>query len=417
MVSLFILMVVVTLSLTLLISMRSFAAKQQNFTQPRQIARSAVDYLGFYLAQAADLNVSENGPNNPNALVMYYSFGKAKVGGGPAPTPIQASYNNLTVAQAAEGLGDEGTDIITLSVPTDPFSFEVGTWPSNNESGKNLYVKYRAGCPDSDKNLEMFKKAVGARHVGSGTSDWESGLLTIRDSAGTWRYFQITGIQPAGPNDCDDPNGDVIHVTFVSGQSDQINPPGGWEGVQMPPYYIKAGIDFTSFRVRNGNLEQKLSSVDPDETFVPGLFDPACDKTPRPIGCKGNGFTPIVENVEDLQIAYIYNDGDVWNSSDGAKALTTVNADGIPPQAQTAPGVIPTARDIVNVRALRVSIVGKSNRLDIGARGLSAWQERYRRPASEDRGAAGTYDQLATGVFDRYRLTTTLAIRNRMLGF
>ncbi len=100
-VSLFILSVVMALALTLLVAMRSFAAKQQNFTQPRQISRSAVDYLGFYLAQAADLNVTENGPVNPNALIMYYSFGKDAASGGS--TPVQASYNNLSAAASDSG--------------------------------------------------------------------------------------------------------------------------------------------------------------------------------------------------------------------------------------------------------------------------------------------------------------------------
>ena len=51
-VSVLILSVVMIVALTLLVSMRSFAAKQQAFTAPRQSARSAIDYLSFFLAGA-----------------------------------------------------------------------------------------------------------------------------------------------------------------------------------------------------------------------------------------------------------------------------------------------------------------------------------------------------------------------------
>ena len=73
-------------------------------------------------------------------------------------------------------------------------------------------------------------------------------------------------------------------------------------------------------------------------------------------------------------------------------------------------------------------MIARSNPLDIGARGLSAAPPAapvpgdirregiYRRPALEDH-ALGPLDTVATGVFDRYRLTTTLILRNRMLGF
>jgi hypothetical protein len=63
-------------------------------------------------------------------------------------------------------------------------------------------------------------------------------------------------------------------------------------------------------------------------------------------------------------------------------------------------------------------VIGRSNPLDIGARNLTVAVSsgRVRRQALEDH-TEGPPDTVANGVFDRYRLTTTLLLRNRMLGF
>ena len=68
------------------------------------------------------------------------------------------------------------------------------------------------------------------------------------------------------------------------------------------PVVLWAGVSYVSFRVRNGTLEQKN-----------GMFDRTTDKP-------GAAFFPIMENVEDLQVAYIYGRGaqagNVWNTVD-----------------------------------------------------------------------------------------------------
>ena len=134
------------------------------------------------------------------------------------------------------------------------------------------------------------------------------------------------------------------------------------------------------------------------------------------VGCISVG----VENVEDLQIAYVFADGTVWNTATQVLATTAPNgaASNIPEQALTDPAVTPGPRDVVNVRGLRISVIARSNPLDIGARGLSAALSsgRMRRRAVEDH-PAGPVDTIANGAFDRFRLTTTLVLRNRMLGF
>lgn len=421
-VSVLILSVVMVVALTLLLSMRSFASKQQAFTAPRQSSRAGIDYLSFFLAGASDLNVEAG---NPNALVMWLTYGD---NGTSAGAPRQVSYNNLTAAQAAAGFGDEGTDIITLSVPTNPVRIPIVKWTGSAVASKTMDVNFTAGCPDNVKNLELFKQVTGAVQVGPKEL---SGILTVQDSAGRWRYMQITDYNWSK---CElavgaDPTLEVIHIQITPGNSDQLNPPGGWREDLVEPFTINAGIDFTSFRVRNRNLEQKTSGVDAGGAYSPGIFNPACDGTAPGGGCPTIGFTPVVENVEDLQIAYVFRDGTVWNTRNQTLATTGPGgaASNIPEQVATV-SAAPGARDITNVRALRISVTARSNPLDIGARQLSTGisptpvpgstlrEGLYRRPALEDH-AQGPVDTVATGVFDRYRLTTTLVLRNRMLGF
>jgi hypothetical protein len=179
---------------------------------------------------------------------------------------------------------------------------------------------------------------------------------------------------------------------------------------------LNAGVDYTSFRVRNRSLEQKTSGFDGTK-YSPGIFDPVCDVKSPAGTCPAIGFTPVVENVEDLQVAYLFRDGEMWNT--GIKVLPLADSY-IPQQAASnpPPAAEPGAQDVVHVRALRISVITRSNPLDIGARGLSASLDAglYRRHALEDH-PEGPLDSVANGVFDRYRLTTILVLRNRMLGF
>lgn len=406
-ISLLILSVVMIVALTLLVSMRSFAAKQQSFTAPRQTARSAVDYLTFFAAGASDQNVEQG---NPNALLMWASFGTST-----AATLRQASFNNLTAAQATAGFGDEGTDIVTFAVPTSPVRMPIAAWDPADVAGTQMAVNYTAGCSTDDAaNLASFRAATGARTI---AGKEQSGLLTAQDDAGRWRYVQITDYVSS---DCAAAGGtdEVIRVLVTPGQTAQLHPPGGWRGDLEEPFYLIGGIDFTSFRVRNRNLEQKTSGVDGSGRYSPGIFDPGCDGTVAAAGCPSIGFNPVVENVEDLQVAYVYLDGTIWNTA--VQVLATAAPDGtasnVPEQGTT--GTALGARDVAGVRALRISVIARSNPMDIGSRGLSAdvSSGRFRRVALEDH-PAGPPDTIAGGVFDRYRLTTTILLRNRMLGF
>ncbi len=416
-VSILILSVVMIVALTLLVSMRSFAAKQQAFTAPRQSARAAVDYLSFFLAGASDLNTVQG---NPNALVMWTTFGSNVTA---ATTLRQASFNDLTAAQETAGFGDAGTDIISLSFATNPIRIPILSWTGDTVAGNTALLNYSAGCGpainDDTANFALFKQVTGATTVGANEV---SGLLPVQDSFGRWRYLQITRYVSSN---CaamtgSTPTREVISIEFAPGSADQVHPPGGWRNDLALPLTLNAGVEYTSFRVKNRTLEQKTTGFDGDGVYSPGFFNPDCDGNARGTDCPSIGFTPVVENVEDLQVAYVFRDGTIWNTGTQELATNAPNGDAsnVPAQAMTIT-VSPSDPDVRNVRALRVSTIARSNPLDIGARGLSGWDganSPYRRAALEDH-TQGPLDTIANGVFDRYRLTTTLVLRNRMLGY
>ena len=398
MVSLTILVIVMVVMLTLLFSMRSFAERLQTRLIPRQTSRQSINYLGFYVEGAADLNPLGN---NPNALVMWQV-------GATDNSLIQVTYNNLTGTEQgnavlpATGLmpantsttfGDIGTDLITLAVPTDPTSVPVAIWPGNQHAG-TLDFNYSAGCPDDTRNLQMFQEATGFLGTGNQTS---SPILTLVDSMGNWVYYQITGYQGSTCSNLGGTN-KIVHAVMTPGQS-AVNIPSGHPNL-VSPVSLMTGVRYVSFRVKGGNLQQKQ-----------GFFDPANPDA---------GFSSIVEDVEDLQIAYIYGAApdptkpNVYTYNTSTDLIpATVTPYGVPLQAGLNSVQVPTAWDITNVQGLRISISSRSKALRLTSLRLSqrvAETINNFRPAVEDR-AKGPVDG-----FDHYRATTTLMIRNRMLG-
>jgi hypothetical protein len=282
----------------------------------------------------------------------------------------QASYNN----NANANLADVGTDIITVALPISGMPIPCDTWVGNLNAS-NSWWKFLAGCPDGDLNVQLFKEATGY--------DSATGMsppLVLVDSHGNSTLFQITNYlegENVG-NSCDDEV--FMHVTANSGLSDGINPPGAPPGIDTTDLTIKAGVKFRAFRVRDGWLEQK-----------DGIFNPNTDNP-------GNDFVPLLPNVEDLQIAWLYNDGTVWNSA--AQQLPV----------GVYPGVIPSQAtgnpyDVENVMGLRMTVTARSS-TEI------YWEDgnRFRRPAAEDHTASGVTDR-----FYHESVTELAMIRNRNL--
>lgn len=393
-VSLLVLVIVMVVTLGLLFSMRSFAERQTSKTAPRQTARQAIDYVSFFAGGASDLN--QGGiANNPNAIVTYWVDG-----GG---TVKQASYNNLTTAQEGAGLGAAGTDILTVFLPVNPTPIPVSSWAGFNVAGKSN-LNYVAGCGSSSaQNNALFKAATGA-HVETAFGASEvSDLLIATNPTGAWGYYRITSYDSAP--DCTRA-GAAIQVVSNATSSQQVANPAGQPSLADPVSLI-AGLQIVSFRVRqdaNGtfNLEQKQ-----------GLFNPATDNP-------GTAFVPVVEDVEDLQVAWLYNQAlaggaTIFGTATTPFPVTVTN--GVPSQGGRGGDA---AYDVTRIAGLRISIVARSKALRFGSLRLTASRgpqptpnpqlKLAFRPAVEDR-AAGAVDG-----FDHQRITTTVMLRNRMLG-
>lgn len=408
MVSLLLFTIVMIVALSLLFSMKSFADRQQVKTSARQEARRATDYLASLVAGATDLNDASD-PPSPNAIVSWYAR-------GPASTPVQASYNNLPLGSA---FGEPGTDIVSLAVPANPIRVPFTRWPGQ-QSASTAWLDYREGCPDDDALRRNFLALTGADSTGNQA---KSGVLSVVDANGTWSYYQITRYLQFDCSSVSAATGlpDPIHVVANPGLSDGVNPPGG-QPTLVPPVFLAGGMRFVSFRVRRGgdgvpNLEQKQ-----------GLFDPATD-------APGTAFTPIVPNVEGFQVAYLYGespDGSgrtIFNTFDPALGadvpvpdIPGLGNNGVPPQGTGS------LFDVTRVLGLRVSITARSAPLRFGARSVSVRRGgetlTNSRPRSEDRPGAGPDEFEVPGAaagarvgdFDHHRMTSTLLIRNRMLG-
>jgi len=369
-ISMTLLLIVLVLSLSFLFGMRAFAERQELFAEPRQTARRAVDYLSEAAKSASDMNPLGA---NPNALVVWYKKGGVNT---------QASWNNVQNA----ALADVDTDILTLCRATASRRIAFNNWSIGAtettffSAADRATLLFRDGCNDANANMAMLMQltgncastsCVGGVYPCACTSD----LLMVADSTGAWSYFTISnynGYTTACPNG-------VVQVLLTPAGAATIGPPVT-HNVTVPAN-LSAGVRFFSFRVRDGQLQQKQ-----------GLFDQGVD-------APGANFTPLLEDIEDLQVAWVFDDGTIWNDTTAHRLGTTNQV----PSQDTVGGIV---RDVTAVRGLRISVTARAPR-DLPNQVTA----RYVRPASEDR--------LVGAVRDRryhYRLTSTLMVRNRMLG-
>ena len=363
-ISMTLLVVVLVVSLSFLFSMRTFSQRQELTAQPRQTARRALDYVAYYVRGASDLNARKN---NPNAIVVWFDNSGVN---------RQASYNNLTGSEVGNGtvdadtttFGDVGTDLISLAVPPLwPMNIQYSPVSGSSSTGDAFYS---VGCPDDALNFQMFKDATGCCD-----SSGNSPILTLTQPDGTWAYFQITGYQQSA---C--PDG--VHITANHGNSLGINPPGGPPLTE--PYFITGGTTFLAFRIFQNQLQQHR-----------GFFNPTTPST---------DWTTLLGDMEDLQVAYIFNDGTIWNRA--GNTMTTTGQ--VPTQVYDSTA----ATDISQVVGLRVSVTARSAVLPTFRPGPVVYQLR---PAAEDH-AGQTQSQLGTDRYLHDRITATVMLRNRMLG-
>ncbi len=373
-VSLTILVIVLVLSMSLLFTMKNFAQRQRQFAEPRQNARRAIDYIGGYIRAATDLNFREA---NPNCLPIWVRDQDGNL--------VQATYNNVQ----DQNLAEVGTDILNLGYATSITNIPLGTKPSPIAGAGTVNFNFSQGCPNDALNMQLFKEMTGGCQACPGGGGCCSDLLgVVNDQADGWDYLTIANYTSSNCAAVLAGSGDVIQTTYIAGQTNHVNRPEAANHLQTQ-CHITGGHAFISFRVQRTDpgdvttceLQQKR-----------GIFDPTDADT---------GFFGLLEGIEDLQIAYIYSDGVIWNDSAAHQIATNGNV----PRQDGAGGGAATD-DVTNVMGVRVSIVSRANTpVPIMERA------KFFRPSSEDRA-----EDLNRDRFYHYRLTSTVMIRNRNLG-
>lgn len=347
-----------TIASQLIVSMKRSSDRMRISAEANLRAQKAIDFLAMYIRGATDMNPVAG---NPAAIMTWYEFGG---------NPVQGSFNNVTNAN----LADVGTDIITIAKADSNNQALCLYWPGF-QHGANSRWQFGPLCPGNPTgNLDLFKELTNEN---GGLSE----PILLVDDSGQYSWYQITSyndawntVQGCGlvPPE--------IHVGANVGNSNVVNPPGGQPSL-VQPINMMLGVNFYSFRVRNGWLEQKR-----------GMFNPNTDNP-------GTAFFPLIPNIEDLQFAWAFTDGTVWNSS--VQQLPTGAYPNNVPSQGTA-----QLYDVINCNALRVSVVARSGE-------ELAWDSVavHSRPAVEDHPGGGN-DR-----FFHHRATTLVMIRNRNLLF
>jgi len=343
----------------LLVSMRRTSDRMRLSGDARRTAQQAAEYLALHVRGASDTNSERD---NPAAILVWYERNGAAV---------QATWNNVT----DPALADPGTDILTVARPDTLIRSRCLFWPGSANTGANARWQFGLGCPDGQANLDRFKELTGY--------DPDTGVgqpVLIVDALGQYSFYQVTNYLDAWnvSQGCSQTPPE-LHVVANPGLSNMLNPPGGQPSM-VQPIHMLLGVRFHSFRVRNGSLEQKE-----------GVFDPAADNP-------GSRFVPVLPNVEDVQVAWIYRNGEVWNTPTQQLPLGTY-PNGVPLQGTNDP------YDVVNIVGLRVNVVSRSAQelgRDIDTR-------LRQRQAMED-GSGGIPDR-----FYHHQVTTLAMVRNRNL--
>lgn len=360
--------IIMVLTGQLVFAMRRSALQQQYQVDARQTARGAADYVNFMLRGAMD-------PPNENAGSIALLF-RTSWGG----TDTQLTYDNVTDAD----LADVGTDVITFARFHEASTVTPARAPGGQHSA-NWWWAFDGGCrtgatqaEQEAANIALFKQLTGYVAEGSLSEP----LLILDDNGQTAVYYictYLTAQCDASPP-CDQP---CIKVQANPGCTGGVVPPGGYPGYVNPQLLI--GLRFATLRVKNGWLEQKDA-----------MFDPANPDT---------GFVPILPNVEDLQLAYIFDQEAgggglvdvVWNNAPGHTL----------PEGQ---GRVPTAAQAPNVIGVRVTVTGRAAQEQRGS-----GQERFYRPRAENRPGGEESGEAADG-FARFTVSSTALLRNRIGG-
>ncbi len=362
--------IILAASAQVLFSMRRSTTRMELEAEARQTARQAVEYIGRFIRGATDMN-NFMGASNPFAVITWAQHGS---------NPVQACWNNVP---GTSSLADAGTDIITVVYPVNNSVIESTVWPGWG-SGAVAKWKFTEGCNDNAANRTLFMELTGSH---SENGNVRSQPMIVMDSLGRSGWYQIVSY------DTSDCASQTIQVRANGTISGGLVPAGGQTTLNQP-VMLALGTRFVAFRVRAGWLEQK------DGIFNPSVDNPDSNPAPSP-------WHRVLPNVEDLQVAWAFRDGTLWNTSPGKRLSSqgSYYTNDVPSQVGNGSGTVQDY-DVVNVVGVRITVTATSS-------AEITWEKeaRFSRPAAEDHAAGTAKDK-------RYhrRMTQFVMIRNRNLG-
>jgi prepilin-type N-terminal cleavage/methylation domain-containing protein len=403
----------------LLFPMRRAAERQRLQVEARQTARSAADYAAYLARGATDMMDTMN-PLNP-ALILTYLWQGANPGSG-ASFPacpgdggcVQLSYNN--VDQVGTKFASDGTDIITLTAAELPFPAKIVTAASFPNPLTNASVQYWAfkfGCTGASPDIDNFNAFVNATKdtsiVPPPAQPVSRPFIVADPISGSWLIYKIIDYRSgsngstctAPPLVCVAAGAPVPCVQVSADPDNSLAPPGGPTTLGNLPYLV-VGTRFISLRVCNGWLEQKN-----------GLFDPAqdnnCDALPAgtvefPDYVTKAGWSPLLPNVEDFQIAYTFRTGDTWNGPAQTLSAALGCNNGVPSANATPVTVNPY--DARSVLGIRITVTARSSTSVLGEGKVS-----FRPPPAEDHDPTAA----SADTYYRYQVSAVALLRNRAM--
>lgn len=356
----------------LLFPMRTAAERQRLQVEARQTARAAADYLTYAVRGASD---GSHAPGDV-AVMSWVVVGEPTGTNTPACPGgegcRQLAYNN--VDRSSNGnLADEQTDIIAVAQFDEAILMRGVNWEGNNSATTALWF-FEQGCGHYDPNIslppeagnvpnwELFEGLTGRGSI-SGQPNYSKLMLAFNEG-GNWAFYQITDyLDGSNGTSCNAPDvlcqdaglRPCVGVVANPG-TNSFNAPGRSRILANRPL-LTTGVRFVTFRICNGWLQQKN-----------GFLDPATDANCPAVG-DGNtaGWVSMLPNVEDMQFAYIFRNGDIRNTANLSLAAATPTGGcdttaGVPCQG---PGAVFDASGVIGIR---VSVVGRSA-TDLAGRG------------------------------------------------
>ena len=408
---------------SLLFPMRQAAERQRLQVEARQTARSAADYAAYSLRNATDMNHAVP-PLDPAAVLTYLWRGPNPGTGSSFPTCpgdagcVQLSYNN--VDQGATSFASDGTDIITITTAEVRFPSKLtaaAVFPSPLTNASVQYWAFSIGCTGSGTqdtdNFDAFVDATKDPVIVAPAPPTSRPLIVADPGSGAWLIYKIIDYRSGNnASSCT-----VLNPTCVVGgaqtpcievsadpdNANGLNPPGGPATLANPPTLV-VGTQFKSLMVCNGWLEQKEGFFDP-------LVDNNCPALPvgtvefpqqPPHDPSLTGWSALLPNVEDFQVAYTFRNGFTRNGPGATLTAAEGCNDGVP-SANDDPTTL-NQFDARAVLGVRVTVTARASTQVTGQAKVA-----FRQPPAEDHDPTTAPNDL----YYRFQVSTVALLRNR----